>query len=469
MKTCTIPRARYCYALKATLQGVSALGSIRTIIAGILLLGYPSITQAYVNLRIEWLDAWNVSAATDGEGNYQSQTNVTMDPGGNVPIIEAQTWAQDEDSSAAAEVRVSRQFRVVLDDAPAVAVRLQGDVGGRLNIDNTWGGDNGEVRFRAKAGIEGTALQYDRQWERKDKDGSVYFDDSIAVDGALAANQTHTVTGYAYALGDSDLGHTGHEYRANGTLSLPDPIAITDPIDDYYYDVEWQKDWLWSSNGNADGIGTLDIFSDITGQIIGGFWGSVVNQGLDAYFEASSSAEKVEGHFLPDVGESYVYARGRFGGHAWINVTSERDFSLVPDVDALAQLRFDGSLTGNLSSSGTSSAMSLAEISVLGSGLEWTMGQTVSDGETATIDEDILAFGMAQLGQTYTFEGFLSTDSQSLAPGSLAYADFLSSLEGELTVEAVPLPGSTVLAAIGMAYVGGILRRRMYKPPRTTP
>jgi hypothetical protein len=453
----------YDRVLRTYSQALSAQNATRAIIIGILLITYPSTTKAdMMPLRIEWLDVWNVSETTDGQGTYQANTNVEMKTSGNVPTIKAEAQVEGE-GSAAAEIHVSRQFRVVLDDAPAVPVRLQGDVAGRKKIDNTWGGDNGEVKFRAKAGVEGTSLQYEFMLHHVNKDVDYSASDTIAVDGTLAANQTYTVTGYAYALGDSDLGLSGHDYRANGTLSLPDPIDITDPIADYYYDVEWQDDWQWSSQGDASGIGTLDLYTDVLGNLVGGgLWGSIVNYGLDAYFEASSTAEKIEGHFLPADGESYVYARGRFGGHAWINIESERDFSLVPVTDALAQLRFDGILMGDLFSEGTSSAVSLTEVSINGSGLNWSMGKSVSNGESTSVQENITACGLAVLNQIYTYEGLFSLNSQASA-SSLAYADFLSSFEGELSVVSVPIPGSAVLGIIGMVSAAGILRKRKGK------
>jgi len=446
--------------------------AVLAVAVGISPLVFPLEAQAYLGLHIEWLDEpWVISPSTDGQGNYVAATDVVMDPAGNVPIIKASTWAEGQDSSATAEVRVSRQFRVVLGDAPAIPMRLQGDVSnGRLHIGNTpgiLGGDDGTVRFRAIAGIQGTAIQYDRQWEYRNKDVDLTFDDTIAVDGTLAANQTHTVTGYAYALGDSDNGLSGAAYRADGILSLPEPVAITDHIADYYYDVEWQEDtWSWTTEGDATGIGALDIFTDV---ITSGFpspWDTLLNEGIDAYLERGGAAERIEGYFQTVDGKSYVFARGRNGGHAWVNVTSERDFSLVPVDDALARLRFDGTLTGELSSSPNASSMSLAQVSVVGSGLDWTTGHSASDGQSTTIHEDILAFGMAQLNQVYTFEALLELDSQAVAPGSLAYADFLSSLQGELAVEAVPVPGSAVLAAIGIASAASILRKktRPHKP-----
>jgi len=182
--------------------------AVLAVAVGISPLVFPLEAQAYLGLHIEWLDEpWVVSPSTDGQGDYVAATDVVMDPAGNVPIIKASTWAEGQDSSATAEVRASRRFRVVLGDAPPISMQLQGSVAeGKLKIDDTWGGDKGEVRFRAMAGIDGTSIQYDRQWERKNKDGTVEFDDTIAIDGTLTANQTYTVTGYAYALGDSDLG-----------------------------------------------------------------------------------------------------------------------------------------------------------------------------------------------------------------------------------------------------------------------
>lgn len=434
---------------------------ICSILVGILLIGCTSTTMAdMVPLRIEWLDVWNVSEITDGQGTYQANTDVEMKANGNVPTVKAEARVEGE-GSGAAEVRFSRQFRVVLDDAPAVPVQLQGDVlDGRLKIENTWGGDKGEVDFHAKAGVEGTPIQYDREWHHKNDEVSLSFNDTIVVDGALAANQPYTLSGYAYALGDSDLGHTGHQYSARGTLSLPDPIVITDPIADYYYDVAWGNPWSWTSQGDAQGIGVLDIYTDILGNIIGGFWGDLANEGLDAYFEASGSAEYIEGHFINADGESYVYARGKYGGHAWINVESERDFSLIPVTDALARLRFDGILSGDLFSDGASSAVSLAEVSISGTGLASSANRSVSNGETASVQQDITAWGLAELNQIYTFEGLLRLDSVASAGSLGAYADFLSSFEGQLTVAPVPLPAGSILGMIGIATAGGILRRR---------
>jgi len=444
-------------------QALSAQNAIRTIIIGILLVACPSTTKAdMVPLRIEWLDVWNVSGTTDGQGTHQANTNVEMKTNGNVPTIKAEAQVEGE-GSAAAEVRVSRQFRVVLDDAPAVPVQLQGDVSGRKNIDDTWGGDDGEVKFYAKAGVEGTSMQYDFLLHHVNKDVDYSASDTIAVDGTLAANQTYTATGYAYALGDSDLGLSGHAYLANGTLSLPDPIVITDPIADYYYDVEWQEDaWSWTTDGDATGIGALDIFTDM---LTSGFpwpWDTLLNEGIDAYLARGTTAEKIEGYFRTAEGETYVYARGRYGGHAWINIESERDFSLVPVADALAQLRFDGILTGDLCSEGISSAVSLAGVSISGSGLNWSMDKTVSNGETSSVQENITAWGLAELNKIYTFEGLLNLNSQASA-NSLAYADFLSSFEGELSVVSVPIPGSAILGIIGMASAAGILRKRKGK------
>ncbi len=431
-------------------------------IATAMLSGALSTAQANVPLRIEWLDeAWLFSPLSDGQGDYLAETDLGFPGDENVPTIKVKTAAAGTYGWGMAEARISRPFRVVLDENPAVPVRLQGDVAAKLKIDNTWGGDNGEVKFRAKAGIEDTPIQYSKQWRKKDQDISKNYADTILVEGALPANQTHTVTGYAYALGDSDLGHTGHQYRANGTLSLPNPVVISDPMTAQYYDVHWHEDaWSWKVDGDASGIGALDLFSDLIGSQFPPPWDVLLNEGLDAYFEKSSTAEHIEGHFRPGQGESRVLARGRYGGHAWTYIESERDFSIVPAQDALAQLRFDGNLSGLLSGVAESSAFSLAEVSVAGSGLHWGYERWVGSDESMSVDMDITARGMARLNEVYTFEGLLRTESSSLAPGGLASADFLSSLEGRLSVHVAPVPGAAALIAIGAPFVIGAFRAR---------
>jgi hypothetical protein len=217
------------------------------------------------------------------------------------------------------------------------------------------------------------------------------------VDGSLVSGQTYTLDGRTYALGDSDMGVGGSTYRARGTLSVPEPLVITDPVVDHYYDVTYQP-WTWSTDGDADDIGAFDLYSDIAGQLIGGIPGTLVNEGLDVIFEATSNTEEIKGHVYPDEGEFFVHARGRTGGHAWLDTRFQRELQLTANPNAQARLHFEGLLAGELNSIAEQSAASvLSEISIQGTGLEWAYSQGVNNGPILSLYEPINTWGSVSL------------------------------------------------------------------------
>lgn len=456
-----------------------------------LMVGWYSTAHAIPSFRIEWLDeSWDLSMTTDGVGNYEAVADV--DTGNSIPTAKAKTSIEGDGSSATAEVKFSRPFKVVMDGAPTIPVLLQDRVGAKdLLPDGTDPGahlrkkEPGLVKLRARATVtdpeeEETFLEYYTFAEGYTTEGwtissgnneSTWPKDVILEEGEIQASQTYQVNGYIHANGDSDRIY-GDENRAEGLLGLEDPIQIVDPIDDYYYDFQWESGWNWRLTGTRateSSSETLELAFDLFGDWVASGvpppWDSLVDLGIEEGLSVAfglNTKIKIDANF--NDGNAYVYAWGEDGGDAHVSIYYDRLFTIAPNSDALAVLQFNGFLDGLLdSSSNTESSLDLAEVSVDGTGLYWQKGETVSHGGTADIDETIRAMGLVELNKTYTFEGLLRVDSNALPGatlGDVAFSDFLSSFGGDLQAAPTPEPSTLILVTVALLSIFGIGYRR---------
>ena len=446
---------------------------------------------------IEWQDSeWTVNPTSAESGGGIATTGATQtNPAPNtLPTLRTKAVSPGvtpDASSSNAEIKVSRAFRVTRNEPIFLPMSLNGEVNGyvRRRV-------SGHAQLTAIAQVTKTdttpnrtsrecdvnALMCDRAHRNPGSSSSSkrLATKTLTGEAELAVGASYTIHGNLYGRGDPDSLILKNN-TATGVMDLRDPVKFTDALDKQYYRRAWSNEWtatgleLHSPNNTETAEAALDQFTGLVASAVPG--GPIAQQAasivIDNVLDALLFSDTLEIGAFED-GVSMVMAKGINTGNAVVRVVSERDFRIVANESAPAELAFDGLLSGELfSTENTGAALELAQISVAGTGLGWSRSFDASNGETQIINEAIEATGWAQTDQIYVLEAIMKTSSFANANATTqeeAYADFFNSLDGVLSVNAaffpIPEPRGIWLLAFGLMLLTASGRIRLTALPQ---